>query len=174
MAEMVTTETSQISAVPDQPDRVRHGSARTVMLVVTGLVIAAAFVLGAVGSQARSRGTDERAHARVATESRRALEHRRLVADGDRREVERAMSAVPEKFVAVGLALDDNAAAQERFIDVANRGADLYNAGYEDGARALYQGEATAALADIAQRVADVQQAWQDVQAAIGSLEEVQ
>ena len=54
MEEMVTTETRAVTAVPDQPDRVRHGRARAVVLVVTGVMIAAAFVLGAVGSQARS------------------------------------------------------------------------------------------------------------------------
>ena len=65
MEEMVTTETRAVTAVPDQPDRVRHGRARAVVLVVTGVMIAAAFVLGAVGSQARSTTSDERAHARV-------------------------------------------------------------------------------------------------------------
>ena len=174
MEEMVTTETRAVTAVPDQPDRVRHGRARAVVLVVTGVMIAAAFVLGAVGSQARSTTSDERAHARVATERRQTLEQQRLVADRDREEVERAMRAMPQAFDALGVALDDNAVAHDHFVDVVNHGVDLYNVGDEDGARALYQGEATAALADVAQRTAEVQQAWKDVQAALGALEEVQ
>jgi hypothetical protein len=174
MEEMVTTATSEITAVPDEPDRVPRGRARAVMLAVTGLMIAATFVLGAVGSQARSKASEDRAHERAATHSRRTLEHQRLVADRDGAEVESALRAMPEKFGALGVAMDDNAAAQEHFSDVVNHGADLYNAGDLDGAKALYQGEATAALADVAHRTAEVQQAWQDVQAALGALEEVQ
>jgi hypothetical protein len=174
MEEMVTTETTEIAALPDAPERVRRGRARAVVLVATGFLIAAAFVLGAVGSQARSKGSDERAHARVATESGRALDHRRRVADRDRAETERAMSAMPEKFDALGAAMAANEVAEDHFTDVVNHGADLYNRGDLDGAGALYQGEASAALTDVAQRTAEVQQAWQDVQAALGALEEVQ
>jgi hypothetical protein len=174
MEEMVTTETREIAAVPDEPGRARRGRARAVMVVATGFLIAAAFALGAVGSQARSKESDERAHARVATQSRRALEHRRRVADRDRAETERAMSAMPEKFEALGAAMGANEVAEDHFTDVVNRGADLYNSGDLGGAAALYQGEASAALADVAQRTAAVQQAWQDVQAALGALEEVQ
>ena len=81
---------------------------------------------------------------------------------------------MPQAFDALGVALDVNAVAHDHFVDVVNHGVDLYNAGDEDGARVLYQGEATAALADVAQRTAEVQQAWKDVQAALGALEEVQ
>lgn len=174
MEETVTTETREVTAVPDQPDRARHGRARAVVLVVTGVMIAAAFVLGAVGSQARSTTSDEQAHARVATKSRQTLEHRHRAADRDRAEVERAVSAMPQQFEALAAALNANAVTHDHFIDVVNRGADRYNAGDEDGARALYQGEAAAALADVAQRTAAVQRAWDDVQAALGALEEVQ
>ena len=174
MEEMMTTETRAVTAVPDQADRARHGRARAVVLVVTGVMIAAVFVLGAVGSQARSTTSDERARARVAAERRQNLEQQRLVADRDREEVERAMRAMPQAFDVLGVALDVNAVADDHFVDVVNHGVDLYNVGDEDGARVLYQGEATAALADVAQRTAEVQQAWKDVQAALGALEEVQ
>ena len=180
MEEMVTTEptetagTGAIIAPPDESERVRRGHARVIVVLLTGLVITVAFVLGAVGSQARAKASDERADARVATHSRRALEHRRLVADRDRAETERAMSAVPQKFETLGAAMAANEVAEDHFTDVVNHGADLYNRGDVDGARALYQGEATAAIADVAQRTAEVQQAWQDVQAALGALEEVQ
>jgi hypothetical protein len=170
----VAAETAEITAPRDEPERVRSGRARAVMLVATGMLIAVAFVLGAVGSQARSKSSDERARARVATERRRALDHRGLVADRDLAETERAMSAVPQKFDALGTAMSANEVAEDHFTDVVNHGADLYNGGDLDGATALYQGEATAALADVAQRTAEVQQAWKDVQAALGALEEVQ
>ena len=183
MEEMVTTETAQtagpvemgeIRAVPDEPEPVRRGRARAAMVVATGALIAAALVLGAVGSQARSKSADEEKQAHVATERRLALEHRGLVADRDLARAERAMSAVPQKFDALGAAMAAYEDAEGHFTDVVNHGADLYNAGDLGGARALYQGEATAALADVAQRNSDVQQAWKDVQAALGALEEVQ
>src|SRR5215210_5961062 len=141
MEEMVTTETSAVAAaVPEQPEGVRRGRARAVMLVVGGVMITAAFLLGAIGSEARSKTSDERGDARVATESRQALVHRGVVADRAREDVERAMSALPRAFDALAGALDDNAVAHGHFVDVVDRGADLYNAGDENGARALYQG----------------------------------
>ena len=80
--------------------------------------------------------------------------------------------AVSTALAELGVALDHNRDAQNRYDETVDRGADLYNAGDIAGAEALYRGEAAAGLAELRQRNQELQTALTAYHDAYDDLEE--
>jgi hypothetical protein len=83
------------------------------------------------------------------------------------------MAALPDKLDAIGTEMEEAATAQNHFIEVANRAAELHNEGNEAGATALFQTDAAGALADVERESAEAQRAVEAARSALQALEEV-
>src|SRR5262245_54125480 len=141
------------------------------MLVLAGLMLVAAAVVGVVGWQAHSTASDDRDAATRAVRTRHALLERQRRVEQATHSLDMLMDAAPAKLGALGTALDDTAHAENEFVDRVNHGADLHNQGDIAGSTSVYQGDAATALAAFSQQNDKLQQALQDARTALTQLQ---
>jgi len=151
--------------------RPRRNRLVVAMMLASVLLLVGGGIAVAVGLQAQSE-TDERHDQTAAAIARdRKLAQQALHFQDARRDLERRAHALPDQYGNVGSAFDGLATAHDRFVDVLNHAADLYNAGNNGGAMAVLQNDGPPALAELQAKQVQAQQA---VAAADDALRELQ
>lgn len=155
-----------------KPEATRRSRAGVVMVAVAGVLVVGAVFVAAVGFGARSTASDDRDHAATAITLRRASAKRQHAVDDTRAKIRVLTGDLPNRARTLGSALDDMMKARNRFIDVANRAAGLYNGGDPAGATALHGSEGATELQTMADTNARLQLTMTSARKALQDLQE--
>lgn len=157
-------------AAPEAPEPPRRSHAGAVMLAVAAVFVAVAIVLVAVGLDARSQASNDDDRTAALTAQRDASAKEQRAFDRERERVRELANAVSARTNRLNAALNDSVVAQNAFIDVVNRAADLYNGGDRAAAATVFRTEGAPALATMIDKNTEVQQAFTAARAALAQL----
>jgi len=165
----VPTSPTDGSAAAAPPGRSRLAVA---MFAVAALLLIAAVVFTVLGMQAQSDASDQRDRAALATKHRHDLADQQQALDAERSDLEDKVTALPDRYDAVGNAFAGLGDAHDHYVDLLTQSVDLYNAGDTPGSVAVLTNDGAGAIEDLKAKKAATQQAVQDAEDALHRIEE--
>jgi hypothetical protein len=165
------TTTEAPPAEPGATPPSRRSYAGAIMVALAAVFVIVAIALTVVGLDARSSASDDNDRAATLTAERQALAKEQHAVDRQREQLRKLANAVSARSSTLNAALNDMVMAQNSFIAVVNRAADLYNGGDHAGAAAAFRSDGAPALAAMVDKNAAVQQAYHAAKAALDRLQ---
>lgn len=168
MAEGDDAEGDDADASAEPP--LRRSRLGLAMVVVATMLLLAAVPLVVIGVGARSDASDARAATTRARAARVPLVARRADLEKRRKELGQLVNAVPDAVTAISTATRDVVDANAHFTEVSNQAIQRYNTGDQAGGLATYRTDGAAAIEQLQQKVAALQQAIADEKTALEKL----
>ena len=156
----------------EDPPKRRTGMLGHVLVAVAAVFVVGAVVAGIVGLSARSEAEDAQERAAQLAQVERTQEQAEEDADGDRERLEELADTMATRGDELGNAFPPATDAHNRFAEMTDRGADVFNNGDVAGSEVIFRDEGSVALEELRRTQATVNEALAAFHDARDELEE--